>query len=297
MKKLIYLMLGLSAPVLASAQLQNLDFEQWNPGLMNKPAGWENVISGWRTNSPIGLSSYQATANTAAQSNSYALTMSVWYNYTKDAAAQKASINYRPQSLKGFYTYTENIIEDGLERITDTAQVTVILTKWNSAAAKSDTVGIGVLDIFQAQTSYKSFQVDINYLSSAIPDTIDVYLDPSLIKRASASRVYQHAGGGSSYCSYFTVDNLSLISGSNPTGINHIHKQKQIALFPNPATNTLHFNPVTGVYRILDINGRQVSTASLNKAAQLDISQLNPGTYMIQITSATETRYGQFIKL
>lgn len=298
MKKLLYIMIGLSLPIIASAQLQNLDFETWdnpvNRELLyrNNPTGWV-CSNGWFGNeNALFNSDFIWPIDTTAQHAEYALRLSVWYNHTKDAALQTAPINYRPTALNGFYKYEDNFVFNQLDSILDTAQAIVILSKWNTARAKRDTIGFGKLNIYKATSTFKDFQVPIAYSSAAEPDTIVVFLDPSIVAR-DINFDYRHGGSGT--CSFFTIDNLSLASG-NTTGISGIIPYLALTVHPNPTADQLHFETISGAMSIFDITGQCVSTFSLKEATSIDVTHLSRGVYFMVVNTDRGIRTSKFVK-
>jgi hypothetical protein len=299
MKKLLYIIIGLSLPVIASAQLQNLDFETWDYPInreqlyRNNPTGWVCSNRWFGYENALFNSDFIWPIDTTAQHNEYALRLSVWYNHTKDAALQTAPINYRPTALKGFYKYEDNFVFDQLDSIVDTAQVIVILSKWNTARAKRDTIGYGKLNIYKATSTFKDFQVPITYSSATESDTIVVFLDPSIVAR-DVNFDYRHGGSGT--CSFFTLDNLSLVSG-NTTGITDgIIPYLALTVHPNPTTDILLFETITGTMNIYNITGQRVSTFHLKDANSIDVSLLNKGVYFMVLNTEKEIRTSKFVK-
>ncbi len=72
-----------------------------------------------------------------------------------------------------------------------------------------------------------------------------------------------------------------------------------VQLFPNPVTSTLsirttdNFNAVT----VYDISGREIFRRSLRTTETLDVSDLNPGQYILRIESDRKTQIARFVKL
>lgn len=297
MKKLLYLIAGLTLPSLASAQLQNLDFENWeNPipseELHNKPTGWD-----WTNTELIQPATpFYYPPSEHAQSNNYALKLSVWYNYQKDAAVQSAPINYKPTALKGFYKYEHNFIYGsfaGLQK--DTALVSVYLTKHNSTTNSNDTVGMGLLSIGDSVGTYKPFTVNIVYSQPEMPDGITVILDPSLCRR-STTRSYQIQNdtlGGRT--SFFTVDNLALI-GNNTAGIEDIQSKSRLHIFPNPVQDILHFENASGELTVFDLAGKQVLQIESESITAVNVSGLNKGMYLLKINNGGQISQSRFEK-
>ena len=296
--KLLYLFAGLLFSFSASAQLQNLNFENWDNPIdqeilfSNSPTGWvcshrwfgtDQADFGDKFNLPIG---------TDAQNGDYAIKLFTWYNYMKDAAVQTATINSRPSKLKGFYKYEENFIQYGDEQIIDTAEVVVVLTKWNAALAKKDTVGFGKFSTYTATSAYKEFVVNVEYFSAEMPDSITILLDPSIIGRDPDHDFQTLADGG---ISLFTVDNLSL-EEEITAGIDDVQKQTEVVVHPNPAKNQLNFSNISGEGIIYDLTGKKVSQFTLNNGGALDIAHLNVGLFIVKITNDDTNYTGRFIK-
>lgn len=290
MKKLIYLIAISILPLFSSAQLQNMDFENWeNPELGHKPEGWI-----WTNTTLVqpGTMFYYPPVE-AAQSNDYALKLSVWYNYTKDAAIQTAPFHDRPATLKGFYKYEDNfIIGDSEGPIRDTAMVSVYLTKFNVAAQHNDTLGIGRLNIGDSVSKYTEFTIDIEYISSEMPDSITIILDPSLCRRYPG-RNYSIMDSG--ITSFFTVDNLSLVDGST-ADIKEISSKNPLFIAPNPAQNSIHFETISGRFTIFDLTGKQVAEMESESMNSLDVSDLKKGVYFLRITNKEQVFQGRFEK-
>lgn len=226
----------------AHAQLANLDFENWDTSANANnlfPTGWESLRSSY----------CRQIAN--AQHGNYALQVSVWYWYVKSAAVQTAPINYKPTSLQGYYTYTDNVLArvQTSDTIEDTARANVILTHWDGGLQKRDTIGFGEL-ILAPTSTYTQFICPINYQNSVDnPDSVTIVLDPSL---ATGSGGRYNATSLDGYCSYLTVDHLSLQS---ITAIEPTPTPTSFQLYPNPTSDYFTIElPVPGTYHLVMVN-------------------------------------------
>lgn len=279
MKK-IYILLGaVLLSVSSFAQLQNLDFENWDSpiddiGFTNRPTEWV-----WRHGSmsnPDGF--FYHPPVTDAQSNDYALKLSVWYNHTKDGASQTATIDYRPARLKGYYKYTDNVITGPEGTVPDTAEVTVYLTVVQIWPMEIDTVGIGRVRLLNSE-EYTMFEVDITYSSDVTPEFIEVHLDPSLVARYE-DRHYSSLG--EAVVSFFTVDNLSL-EGEVAVGVDDINDTRSIGIYPNPVKNILQVTlderqPIS----IYSTTGKLIEQYTAAAFHALDVSSYPSGIYIIK---------------
>jgi len=294
MKTLLYLIIAIGTCFSASAQLQNLDFENWDApittnDLSNKPTNW-SVTNGLQVNEDFN---FMHPPSTNAQQNNYGLQLSVWYNHTKDAAIQKAAISTRPAALSGWYQYKENLIWRNTSSTIqkDTAMISVHLTKYNSLTNNSDIIGKGILEIGDSTNVYTNFLLEIDYISTATPDSITVILDPSLVNRYP-NRGYNIDGDGRT--SYFLIDNLSLLN--NLAGIDDIDNKKQLKLYPNPTKDFIFIDDIEGYITIWDASGRKVKTFDNVTSGKIDVSNLNAGTYLLQIINDKNRYYSKFIK-
>lgn len=298
MKKLLIMLAAISCAPAAKAQLQNLDFENWNYTVsFDDPA--QNLPTGWMcTNRWFGYEEAQfhdrmvRPVDSIAQSNNYALRLFTFYNYMKDAAVQTAAINTRPAALNGFYKYEENFIIWGLNNYIDTAQVSVWLTKWNSALLKRDTIGFGQFSAHDSVKVFTPFQAAITYYSNEQPDSITIYLDPSFIGRHPDSEIQNEAHGGRSI---FTVDNLSLANGA--TSLPAMSQKQTLTIYPNPATERINFAAIEGTAYLFDISGKQVMDTKLKNERSINIEQLSAGAYYMRIMDKKNQVYHtKFIK-
>lgn len=297
MKKLIYFLIGLSFPISASAQLQNLDFELCDTTVVPHLEG-ENCrhLEGWISTQGSAVSDgWGFTPNTGgvpdAQNGEMALRLSVFYNYAKKMAYQRAPYTLFPYSLSGYYTYTDNVVwtSDGEEP--DIAEITVILSKWNTLLWQRDTIGFGQLQLNNA-SSYTHFSCPINYVSTAVPDSIFVLLD--------CSRVNREAGliGGidlfNSEGSFFTVDNFSL--EVNALDLEEAHKIQKWKIFPNPGNGIIHISDFKGDAVMFDINGKLIGAQSYPDF-EIDASLLPQGVYLLRLTEKSgQISYTKYVK-
>lgn len=289
MKKLLYLLSGIIVSVSAKAQLQNLDFEHWDHPVTteifsNQPTGWQ-----WTNSSLIHASQkFYYPPSSQAQHQHHALALGVWYNYDKDAALQHTSINSRPLSLNGFYTYTHNTVLGLNGRQTDTALVCVYLTKFNQLTHHSDTIGRGIFEVGTETQTYLKFTANITYTSELIPDSIIILLDPSLCRREGRSYQCEDA-----LSSFFTVDNLSL--NESFTGIETIVPSSTFVVFPNPTPDFINLTLDANEVVIRDITGKLVEQ-STPTSAQINLQHLQPGTYFMETLKDAELMRAKFIK-
>lgn len=287
MKKIISLSLMIAMPMIANAQLQNLDFEQWqnNPtdeSFPNKPTGW-TITDGFND-----AEHCMYPPATDAQNGYYALTLGIWYHYVKDAARQTATINYRPVTLKGHYKYTDNIIQGDAGPVNDVAQVNVYLTKWNPVLSQNDTIGRGTLDLHES-LDYSSFSCPVTYSSDAIPDKVTIYLDCTRIKRAGETEsLIRMEGDGS----YFTVDNISL--EENTMGIGDFNTLNAL-IYPNPVKESVTIANFSGHAELYDMAGKLLLSTPVTESP-VGLQQFQKGIYTLKLTDGNSIKYSKLIK-
>ena len=85
----------------------------------------------------------------------------------------------------------------------------------------------------------------------------------------------------------------------NPSAIKNINADKNISVSPNPSNGNTYLN-VVGVansnLKVYDVLGNLISTSKCaNANCQLDISELNAGTYILTINNATGVVNKKFV--
>lgn len=291
MKNLILFGASLIIHATGYAQLQNTDFEAWvnpitNTISANRPVGW--VRGNGLPNNPY--INFYHPPTTAAQNGNYALSMSIWYTYDLDMAKQVAPINYRPASLTGFYSYTDNQVYDQNNMIiNDEAKVTVTLTKVDSTTGNKILVGSGISQLSTANT-YTPFTCVINYLSNDIPDTIEVEFDCSLMDKLNGPVVTPISQA--SISSILTIDNISLTPQSLSTTDFAL---TSINVYPNPTFDIVNFPAFDGMLKVYDVTGKTVVSGKTNSGS-IDISRLVSGTYIFSFTNDKGTFNTKVIK-
>jgi hypothetical protein len=294
MKNKILLLALAAMPFAGSAQQMNLDFENWeNPVTEdmfdNRPVGW--MVQNTPLVEPNDFGMLYHPPVTEAQSGNYALKLSTWYYYTKDMAVLRLPYTSRLSSLKGYYKYEENELEDQVDTVPDIAQVSVFMTKWNTTAMHRDTIGMGVLDL-NAVAEYTLFTNNITYVNSTVvPDSIQILIDPSMVRRDPAGSNYMSMDDGIS--SFFTVDNLSLTD----EGVAALDEfSKTLNVFPNPATDLLFIDDFNGYATLSDLNGKLVREQELENKEAFSLDKLDAGIYMLQLRNNTTIQNVRIVK-
>ena len=292
MKTIIYLALAIGLPFMAKAQLQNTGFEQWErtpePDQIqsNRPVGW-TIDTG---HGLVGSNANYGPVIEDAQSGDYSLMLGIWYTHVKDMAVQTAPIASRPVALKGQYKYTEAFLDSEFGNGYDQASATVILTKWNEAASRQDTIGSGHIFLSGA-IWYTEFVCPITYTSHEIPDSVTVILDPSLMNHEGWPRLFSPSGESS----FLTIDSIELVEedSSGRLGISTV-QQKKFGLYPNPVNNVLKFTDFKGDVEVYDTTGKLV--ISQKQKESISVQNLQPGLYHVKLNDGTTVQSSKFIK-
>lgn len=82
--------------------------------------------------------------------------------------------------------------------------------------------------------------------------------------------------------------NLRLTRGQ-VTALNEANVSQHLSVFPNPASSVLNINlnskaGVASSYSLVDITGRTVMTGNADNSFSLNVNDVNPGLYFVQIT-------------
>lgn len=94
---------------------------------------------------------------------------------------------------------------------------------------------------------------------------------------------------------------ISLIKKDN-NDTNNIIKTNQYNIYPNPVTDILNIeilneNTGTVTFTLLDMQGRVIQEFStLNNNSVINLSELNPGAYILYITTNNEKKEWKIIK-
>lgn len=271
----------------AKAQFVNMDFENWsqNQDSVYRPDSW--VVN-------QGFGQFGIYRDSLPQNGNFAMTLSRWYYYTFDDAVQTAATNVKPLVLHGFFRYTDNDIFFSETAVKDTAHVYVYAKKWNAAMQQNDTIGRGHAKLSEA-AAWTAFSCPIYYVNNQLPDSITIRLAPTENNINTASGLCNSNGNG--WCSYFTVDNLTL---SETVGVNTI-EAPVFKLYPNPATDKVFIASASAntivQYTLIDATGKTVAAdANYNLGKEIDLSALSTGLYVLHIYSNGKIASQKIIK-
>ncbi|MCF8296987.1 MAG: hypothetical protein K9J13_05510 [Saprospiraceae bacterium] len=174
---------------------------------------------------------------------------------------------YRPLKLNGFYQYFDTI-----PSTQDSGKCTILLKKYNTTLNQIDTIAYVENTVaFTTTSGWAYFDVPINYLSAATPDSIVVTFYAST-RPDEASALW--------------VDELSFQFIS--TGMTESPGNPNLpTIYPNPASGLINIEGNLGFqsYRILDIRGKELKTGRF--ANQISIEDLPNQILILQLISET----------
>jgi hypothetical protein len=277
MKRLALLLILIVPALVAQSQIVNSGFENWyvDSTGKNRLAGWQHSVKYNYPNSTM----FGTWRDANAEEGSYALKLSRWYNYTWDEVTQRSAIGAMPLGLSGFYRYTDNHLGGG--QTNDTALIEMYLTAWNNTSGHRDTVAHGVREL-SLSASYTSFYCPASSVSASLPDSMFIRIAPSKFLNSPGACI------DSGYCSFLTVDNLSLVYNTGVAGSGAII----CALSPNPSSGrmsvTVDMQHVPYQLSMVNMMGQTVYSAIISEPKQsIDISSLSAGVYSVILKDAT----------
>lgn len=294
MKKTILSMVAATlVSVSAFAQIPNNSFENWtSAGSYSNPDNWDNLNS--MTSS---MSVYTCTKGTGGASGGGASYLKLvsknvsgmgvmpgvavcgTINMTTFKPQSGFAFASRPQKLTGSWQYMASGSDAGF--------VAVYLTKWNAGMMMRDTIAKATQSLSGMAMSWAAFNLTLNYMSSATPD--------------SAMIIFSASGATPVANSYLYVDNISF-SGT-VTGIkNNESIIANTTVFPNPATDNIAIEmslqkTSTVKLQLVDMTGKIVKELNVGEIQGKHTSMINTaniakGTYFLKIMAndALETK-------
>jgi hypothetical protein len=265
------------------AQIPNNGFENWTSmGSYSNPDGWDQLNS-----MTTGMGVYTCTKGTPGfVGASYLKLVSKTVGSTVapgvavsgliDMAAMKPKSGFpytgQPQKLTGSWQYMASGADAGF--------ISVILTKWNSAMMMRDTIAKANQVLSGMAMSWATFNINLTYKSSALPDSAIIVL--------SASGTTPVAN------SYLYVDNLSF--AGSVAGINTIDTYvSNINAYPNPTSDniTIELNAQkasTIKLQLVDVTGKLIKEVNAgeiigNYKQTINTTGISKGVYFLKVTA------------
>jgi hypothetical protein len=159
----------------------------------------------------------------------------------------------------------------------------LLLSKWNSAGHKRDTIAYNKLVFHGTVPAYTLFDTPVDYWdNTTMPDSITVLL----LSCAGFNAIdMQGSKGQVGSQAYFDDVTLTNINGIPVV----LMPEVDVKLYPNPAsgilTVVLDKTVDKGVFEIYDVQGRFLKSQSLKTVtSRVDVSGLSAGTYYYKVT-------------
>jgi hypothetical protein len=168
---------------------------------------------------------------------------------------------YRPVKLRGHYKFVDNS-----PSIVSKPSAIVLLKKYNTVTQTADTVGYAMANSqLTPTTTWKPFELTVNYYSNDAPDSIVVALFSP----------YQ------GFSATFWVDSLGF-EYSTPTMISENEISENI-FYQDRSENKIYYlkNEPLRTVKIYDVNGKLVFE-DLTPSNSIDISGLSNGSYFMK---------------
>ena len=189
---------------------------------------------------------------------------------------------HRPAKMNGFYMFENDSLFTN-----DFGQGVVFLKKFNPITQTADTIGFGNINlpITNTDTIYQPFEININYISNDLPDSIVIAFFSTGLDVA----------GGTLY-----VDSLTFGSTSS---IKEVQNLNGVRIQPNPVVDFLDVvidedNFTVGLNGLItDINGRIVFQKELKQFTnRINVADLSKGIYFLTIKNHQSSTTKKFVK-
>jgi hypothetical protein len=172
----------------------------------------------------------------------------------------------RPKSLVFYYKYAP---ADG-----DSCNFYMAFTKWNTSTQQTDTIGEASFQKGDSVNDYTKVEVDIDYYSSAQPDSA------FMIITSSIDGFNPLAG------SVLFIDDLAITYN---TGVNNTYIIDVVTTYPNPVKDVLHITTKSkgGLkVRLTTLSGIEMLNFTTQKSeSEIDLSGFSNGMYLFEITT------------
>jgi hypothetical protein len=267
----------------AKTQIPNSGFETWtNMGTYTNPESWGTLNNKWASS---GI--FTATEGTPGNpGNSYLkLTSRLIGPWVRNGVAVSGvldSMNLVPISGFAFSGQPAAFTGQWQHMIFGSTQgsITVVLTKWNTALNKRDTLAKAYHELEGMAMSWEAFSIPFQYDSFDLPDSCIIFMKAS--------------GSTPEADDYLWLDDLAF-SGTAVAGtLNGQEKPFLVSVYPNPATEgfvTFCFNSpgesnanVTVYTPAGELLFSKDCPVSANQV-KLDLTGVAAGIYLVRITS------------
>ncbi|MEI7499972.1 MAG: PCMD domain-containing protein [Bacteroidota bacterium] len=184
----------------------------------------------------------------------------------------------KPLRFKGYYKF-EPVNGDSCAAI-------ILLSKWNTATKKRDTIGYGKMVDHSPVSNYTQFDVPINYTGTGTVDSITI-----LVVSSAGFDGVNFIGSVGQVGSTMYVDALSL---EYPAGIEQsLMPEIGVNVYPNPATDFLNIKLSKelkdGSLAVYNSAGKHIGTFNASRLNNtIPVFSLVNGTYYFRLMAGKE---------
>lgn len=290
--KLYYAIIALAFTIQVNAQdyfYANGDFENWKDTFgYSEPKGWSTL------NALSLFSLPESTIQGDAHSGAFGAKLVTQANSVQDFPAvlssayilnsqgepdlnlAKVPFTMRPKNFSMYYM--------AMPGPGDSSSGIMLLTRWNMAEQKSDTIAFGGFYIKDSVTTYTKLVVSLEYSSPLAPDS-------ALILIASSANALAPVPGSTLY-----IDDFEL---GFETGLNEQENNlENVSIYPNPANDmiTVKTDEVAFTVSIFDLQGRNIYTAESGRSQyEMSTAGLYTGLYLLEVRSERGTAHQKVI--
>lgn len=179
----------------------------------------------------------------------------------------------RPENVE-FYTKYEPVS-------TDTAAVTVLLTKYNATTKESEIVASGMWTTSATSTTWTKQKLTLKYDAAVSPDTLQIMVSSSSMHRPKIN-------------STFYIDDFSFTGWVSTNDLEAL--KSNVVAFPTPANSNINFTSSVAAsnVEILDVTGRLVGTYPMvgNKVT-VETEKYESGMYIYNVINQQKEVVGR----
>ena len=287
--KTLYTLVSMTLAASAMAQpafLSNGGFETWAiQNTVSEPQGWYTLNS-------LSLFGYPETTTQTSEAHSgtsaallesktgpfndipglLTSALIIDGNGMPDLNLARVPFSSRPKSMEFYYKY--------IPATGDSCRGVMILTRWNTAEQRTDTIAVAGFNISDTVNTYTHIVIPFDYINPLPPDSA------MLLLSSSADGFAPIVG------SKFYVDDFAL---GFETGLgDYMNTLQNVSVFPNPATNrlTITTQEATFTYSMFDLQGKLVLSATSFTPEQLvETEELRKGMYVLEVKSRNGTAH------
>lgn len=282
MKKIIYTAIILASGSCSFAQgfLDHGGFESWvTQNSVVEPQGWYTL-------NPLTMFGMPATTTQSSQAHggSFAALLETKEGTFNDLPGLLTSANIltssgnpdlnlarvpfamRPKNFEFYYMY--------FPATGDSCSGVIVLTRWNAAQQRTDTVGVAAFVEGDTTDVYTKMTVEFEYNNPLMPDS-------AMLIISSSADGFNPTVGSKLYIDDFSIGFETGLGESSST-------LKNVSAYPNPSNGSVMIQTEESrfSYRVSDIHGKQLLTGNAETAHHaLDITGFTPGIYLLRVES------------